>query len=118
MADQDESINQSGVGENQIKAVVFDAPDVNQAATEAVNSNAIGRRELLTRDDAPWWHSQFNLMLSVFGLLVVAAGLFIVLAPEPNAEKINNTLVSAQGETSTATSAYRLTRYSFRASQV
>jgi len=104
MADQDESVNQSGVGENQIKAVVFDAPDVNQAATEAVNSNAIGRRELLTRDDAPWWHSQFNLMLSVFGLLVVAAGLFIVLAPEPNAEKINNTLVSAQGETSTATS--------------
>lgn len=31
----------------------------------------------------PWWHSQFNLMVLVFGLMALAAGLFIVVAPEP-----------------------------------
>lgn len=31
----------------------------------------------------PWWYSQFNLMLAVFGLLVASAMLFVALAPAP-----------------------------------
>jgi len=104
MADQNDSVDQNEIGKNAIEAVAFDAPDTTQHATQSTNNVNLGRRELLTRDDAPWWHSQFNLMLCVFGLLVVAAGLFIVLSPDPGAEKVSNTLVSAQGETSTAAS--------------
>ncbi len=98
MTDKNDAISDSAKSENAIEAVVFNAPadtsDVNPSST---NAN-IGRRELLTRDDAPWWHSQFNLMLCVFGLLVVTAGVFILLAPEPGSQTPTNTVVSAQGE--------------------
>ena len=99
MANQDEPISPSGAGGQKIEAAAFDLPNASTETASPVNTGSIGRRELLTRDDAPWWHSQFNLMLSVFGLLVVAAGLFIILLPEPSTETLNTTLVSALGET-------------------
>jgi len=105
MADQHDSVGRNARDENQIEAVAFDAPDSSRkAAPDASTNVTLGRRTLITREDAPWWHSQFNLMLGVFGLLVIAAGVFILLAPDPNATQVSNTVVSAQGETSTATS--------------
>ena len=59
---------------------------------------------LAVKDGAPWWHSQFNLMLCVFGLLVAAAGLFVVLSPAPDAQQFS-TIVDADGSTRTASSA-------------
>lgn len=101
MADQKVSVNNKG-----IEAQAFDAPGVNrEEQVKSKSSNfSVGRRELLTRDDAPWWNSQFNLMLCVFGLLVAAAGVFILLTPSPVSEKINNTVVSAQGQATTKAS--------------
>lgn len=89
-----------------IEALAFDAPDISRQDTQAQvdpNNFRSGRRVLLTRDDAPWWYSQFNLMLCVFGLLVVAAGMFILLTPSPDTDKVNNTVVSAQGQASSQT---------------
>ena len=39
--------------------------------------------------EGPWWHSQFNLMLLVFGLMAFAAFIFVLLAPEPNQASLN-----------------------------
>jgi tetratricopeptide (TPR) repeat protein len=87
-------------GQKEINALAFEAPDSSAQFKPQSNNINVGRRELLTRDDAPWWHSQFNLMLCVFGLLVIAAGLFILLAPAPALNKQSNTLVSADGQSS------------------
>ncbi len=43
-----------------------------------------------------WWHSQFNLMLAVFGLLLTATVLFIVLSPAPDAKRFS-TIVGSDG---------------------
>ncbi|MBL4672192.1 MAG: hypothetical protein JKX81_08010 [Arenicella sp.] len=102
MADQNElsdglkSAKQKG--QNEINPLAFEAPGNSVQLKPQPNNVSVGRRELLTRDDAPWWHSQFNLMLCVFTLLVVAAGLFILLTPAPTLTKQNNTLVSADGQ--------------------
>lgn len=40
-----------------------------------------------TNPNTRWWHSQFNLMLAVFGLLVVTALLFVLLAPPPDIQQ-------------------------------
>lgn len=40
----------------------------------------------------PWWHSQFNLMLAVFGLLAASAFLFVMLAPPPQLESVPNSV--------------------------
>ena len=100
MTEFNDPVNKN-VKNDAIEALAFDAPQKaeDQAKPQTSNSNA-GRRVLLTRADAPWWHSQFNLMLCTFGLLVVAAGLFILLTPAPNATKLNNTVVSAEGRAS------------------
>ena len=45
--------------------------------------------------DGPWWHSQFNLMLLVFGLMAFAAFIFVLLAPEPNQASINTRIDNA-----------------------
>ena len=47
----------------------------------------------------PWWHSQFNLMLAVFGLLLLTAFLFIALSPAPDAKRFN-ALVTSDGNQS------------------
>lgn len=104
MTEQNEFGANSAAEQKGIEALAFEAPDASrQAQPNAANVN-VGRRALLTRDDAPWWHSQFNLMLCVFGLLVVAAGVFILLTPAPNSATLSSTVVSAEGETTTATS--------------
>jgi len=100
MTEFNDPVNKN-VKNDAIEALAFDAPQ--KAASQAkpqTSSSGTGRRQLLTRADAPWWHSQFNLMLCTFGLLVLAAGLFILLTPAPNATKLNNTVVSAEGRAS------------------
>jgi tetratricopeptide (TPR) repeat protein len=98
MSDQNESVNTGDQRSKAIEAIVFEAPDASAQIESNFAATRVGRRQLLTRNDAPWWHSQFNLMFSVFGLLVLAASLLIVLSPEPNSLSSSNTLVSAQGE--------------------
>ncbi len=91
-------------GKQAIEASDFVAP----AAGNAAPTNAAFSRSdtssgsgslLLARADAPWWYSQFNLMLCVFGLLGLAALLFVLLTPAPNTPN-KNTVVSSQGSTS------------------
>ena len=53
---------------------------------------------LATAKNAPWWHSQLNLMICVFGLLALAAILFVVLAPPPNVNSIGATANVEQAE--------------------
>ncbi len=82
----------------QIQALDFDQPGA--ASTESYDappatpaSVPVG---LATAKNAPWWHSQFNLMVCVFGLLVLAALLFVLLAPPPNVDSINATNLNQQ----------------------
>jgi len=88
--------------DKSIDAINFDVPNIAEQASTANNSGrpVSSRRELLVQEGSPWWHSQFNLMLSVFALLVIAAGLFILISPAPSSKPLNTTLVSASGETS------------------
>ena len=101
-------------GKQAIEASDFTAPGAgpdllsssDKTAKSSIGAGPVnGSATLLqTRADAPWWHSQFNLMLCVFGLLGVAALLFVLLTPAPTATNIS-TVVSAQGETSVGQSA-------------
>jgi tetratricopeptide (TPR) repeat protein len=99
MMDKDEPLNDTKgskpEGRSEISAFDFEVPGSAPQSKPEVKS---GRRELLSRVDGPWWHSQFNLMLCVFGLLVAAAGLFILITPAPTLLLKNNTLVSADGK--------------------
>ncbi len=98
--EQDDRVSKAA---GSIDAIKFDTPNnVDQASV--VHSSGVpnsSRRELLVQEGSPWWHSQFNLMLSVFALLVLAAGLFILISPAPSSRPLNTTLVSASGQTST-----------------
>jgi len=92
----------------RIDAIEFEAPG---APAPASSSDRVGDNTfsstpsvLATRADAPWWQSQFNLMLCVFALLALAALLFIVLTPPPNALQTTSTVVAADGSASTAPS--------------
>ena len=100
MVDKDEPLNDTkgskSEGRSEISAFAFEVPS---SAPQFKPEAKSGRRELLSRVDAPWWHSQFNLMLCVFGLLVAATGLFILITPAPTLLLKNNTLVSADGKT-------------------
>jgi len=93
-------------GDQVIDAVVFDAPsstvNKSQQSTDITPPSKPGSL-LAVRSDAPWWQSQFNLMLFVFALLGLAAGLFILLTPAPNTAAVS-TVVSAGGETSVSQS--------------
>jgi len=91
----------------KITAQAFDAPGSEHApsgdsvnnktqtnsATQATSSHA----RLEIKNERRWWHSQFNLMLSVFALLAVAAGLFIALSPDLTDQAKNVTLVKQDG---------------------
>jgi len=75
-----------------IQALDFDvpgAPNTESHAAPQVSPTSIPVG-LATAKNAPWWHSQFNLMICVFGLLVIAALLFVALAPPPDVELIVN----------------------------
>lgn len=91
----------AGVSETQaIQAVDFDVPGAPN--TESYSAPQVSAASipvgLATSKNAPWWHSQFNLMICVFGLLVIAALLFVGLAPPPNVDSITATNNSTQSE--------------------
>lgn len=52
---------------------------------------------LSVREGAPWWHSQFNMMLCAFALLAAAALLVVVLIPKPAATS-QNIVLDSSGE--------------------
>jgi len=90
-----------------IAAVDFDTPDsaaVNPGAN--VNNQADFPAGSKQRT-APWWYSQFNLMFATFGLLAVAALLFVMLVPSPEineqairqAAQVNTELEISDSET-------------------
>lgn len=78
-----------------IEPLAFEAPSKRQAGdSDAFNSKG----DLLgANKDAPWWHSQFNIMLCAFGLLAVCAFLVVLLIPKPNASSYN-TVLNDKGE--------------------
>ena len=69
----------------KINAQVFDAPGTKQGSSRFDSSQVQAEQPttLKVEPEHRWWHSQFNLMLSVFGLLVMAALLFVTLTPPP-----------------------------------
>ncbi|MFT4628973.1 MAG: tetratricopeptide (TPR) repeat protein [Dinoroseobacter sp.] len=87
----DRPITASGVQAHSIDALDFEVPKSadsdSGAASSAIGSPLSGRRGTAMAHDNQtkkrWWHSQFNLMLAVFGLLVLAAVLFVLLTPPP-----------------------------------
>jgi len=95
--------------DGRIEALDFEAPKSTRESETSitkrsgsgaqVSSNSI---VLATRSGAPWWHSQFNLMLCVFGLLAIAAVLFISLSPSPGSAARSSTVVASDGSASLA----------------
>jgi tetratricopeptide (TPR) repeat protein len=86
-----------------IEAIAFDAPGASSAAKSSIETSyAPAQAALAVRSGAPWWHSQFNLMLCVFGLLAFSALLFIVLSPTPVTQSLSSTVVTSDGATQTA----------------
>jgi len=95
--------------DERIEALDFEAPKSTRESETSitkrsgsgaqVSSNSI---VLATRSGAPWWHSQFNLMLCVFGLLAIAAVLFISLSPSPGSAARSSTVVASDGSASLA----------------
>lgn len=87
--------------EQAIEAISFDAPGApvnNQpgSANSSVTSSSGQAKGLWSHS---WWHSQFNLMLCVFALLIVCAALFVLLIPPPS-----TTVASLPTTNSSATS--------------
>lgn len=72
MSDQRETSSNFG---QSIQATRFETPAPPGSKPEVVDRFA--------KPQAPWWHSQFNLMICVFVLLAVAALLFTRLTPPP-----------------------------------
>lgn len=83
--------------QQSIEAINFDAPNSEpQKQHSPINSDiAVG-------DKRPWWHSQFNLMLCVFGLLIISAGLFVLLTPSPDVNQSYRTSASLDQSTDDA----------------
>jgi tetratricopeptide (TPR) repeat protein len=94
----------SGVQTHSIDALEFEVPkstDSNSgAARSAIGSPLPGRRGTAMADNNEtkkrWWHSQFNLMLAVFGLLALAAVLFVLLTPPPEVNQPDYVTIEAK----------------------
>ena len=87
-----------------IQALDFDEPGAPSSKSHVpvkTTTSAAIPVGLATAKNAPWWHSQFNLMICVFGLLALAALLFVVLAPPPNVESIGVANNAEQSEENT-----------------
>ncbi len=84
-----------------IQAYEFEAPNEGQAqdSHRGKPNSGLNRGVLSARAGAPWWHSQFNLMLCVFGLLGMATLLFVVLTPAPDSAQ-QRTLITTSGDSS------------------
>jgi len=94
--------NNSSKNENQkIAPQSFDAPGLNKSDIADNNAAKIESQNTHTRleiiDNRRWWHSQFNLMLAVFSLLVIASLLFVSLSPKPSSTSYV-TLVKQDGD--------------------
>ena len=85
----------------KIEAQVFDAPGSKETNKKSKSkqdgqSAAVNYQQ---NDQVRWWHSQFNLMVAVFSLLVLAAFLFVSLSPSP-LENQQVTLINQDGAVS------------------
>jgi len=90
----------------KIKPQQFDAPG--SSSPELIRSSQTDSATVLQAPyERRWWHSQFNLMLTVFGLLAVAALLFVSLSPAPQNSSDTVRLVKQDGSVSAqATSSF------------
>ena len=85
----------AGVNIDRVKATEFHAPDAQEEVTKSsVKENLNTSLEFKqnstdTNLGKSWWHSQFNLMLVVFALLVFAALLLVLVTPSPTVEVTN-----------------------------
>lgn len=68
--------------QQSIEAINFDAPSAELKQQQSPINSGVA-----VIDKRPWWHSQFNLMLCVFGLLIISAGLFVLVTPSPDLNK-------------------------------
>jgi len=84
----------------RIEAADFQAPGQDTQPHQSFEASASdgAAAALVNQPNTAWWHSQFNLMLCVFALLAVAAGLFIVITPPPKVVSLS-TVVDADGGT-------------------
>lgn len=92
MVDQDSSKRSNTSSE--IKPAAFSAPGQSSA------NNAGRASPTASPSSAPalaWWQSQFNLMLSAFALLAIAAGLLILLAPPPSLPNSSGLVIENDG---------------------
>jgi len=84
----------SDLNGQRIDALDFELPG--QPSTSSAQNETSFSTTATATPAGPWWHSQFNLMLAVFGLLLLAAFMFIVLSPAPDAQRFS-TIVTADG---------------------
>lgn len=81
--------NAAQQGAERIKASPYSAPTDKQTdVNEEIQNTRLGSRP--EQANSPWWYSQFNLMLVVFGLLGVAVLMFITLTPSPVATTVES----------------------------
>ena len=78
------STNSDQAGQ-RIDALDFELPGQSSSSQESFESTFIET----SASRRPWWHSQFNLMIAVFALLLAAALLFIVFTPSPDAQRLS-----------------------------
>jgi len=80
----------------RIEATKFEAPGQQQALDLAKDQFVESPNPLRPSAPTKWWHSQFNMMLSVFGLLALTAILFVILLPPPQVASLS-TVVEPDG---------------------
>lgn len=78
-----------------IQPTNFEVPTNNVA--NKPHSGSASNTLLTAKAGAPWWHSQFNMMLCAFAILALMALLVIVLLPKPN-DSAFNTVLNVDGE--------------------
>ena len=89
------SSKSSGHTGQKIDALDFELPGQSSPGSDSFEFNDASK----VVPNRPWWHSQFNLMLAVFGLLLLTAFLFIALSPAPDAKRFN-AIVTSDGNQS------------------
>ena len=82
--------NSDGRHEIGIGALEFDAPTrASGRSSDAETRTSLGSRLVpqSQQTGTPWWYSQFYLMIAAFGLLALAAILFVILVPTPTVDE-------------------------------
>ena len=62
--------------------------------SNGLSNSIVSNPALLVKKGAPWWHSQFNMMLCAFALLAAMSLLVVALIPKPEASSVNIVLTS------------------------